>query len=323
MNQSVTIDIKTTAELLRSKDNFLILMHRNPDGDTIGCAYALSAALNSYGKNAKVACCDEIPAMYSYLVEPYLLSLKDFEATTFLSVDAASVSQLGDFSQYCESIDISIDHHSSNTLYAEYNLVDDSYASCSEIIYEVIKALGVSLDIYIASSIYTGISTDTGCFKYRNTSANSHIVTAALIEVGIDIGFLNRVLFESKTKEFLELQRLALESLRYYFNDKIAVTTVTRRMFEASGALDEDMTNISPIAKAIAGVEVGLTFRETQKGTIKCSVRSSPLVDASSVCRLFGGGGHHGSAAFECSGDMTDIQTKVISTVAEFIEAAQ
>ena len=111
-----------------------------------------------------------------------------------------------------------------------------------------------------------------------------------------------------------------MASLRFYYDDKIATTTVTRKMFDESGASDEDMTNISPIAKAIQGVEVGLTFRETPKGTIKCSVRSSQLVDASKICSIFGGGGHRGSAAFECSGDMIEIQTKTITTVIDFIE---
>jgi phosphoesterase RecJ-like protein len=261
--------------------------------------------------------------MYSYLTELYDLQSQTFSPSVVISVDAGSLSQLGDFMNPCEGILLSIDHHDSNTMYASYNLVDSSYASCCEIVYELIDTLSVKLDEYIASAIYTGVSTDTGCFKYRNTTANAHYVTARLIETDIDLGMLNRVLFESKTKEFLQLQQLAIASLKFYLDDKIAVTTVTRDMFELSGAVEEDMTNISPLARAIDGVEVGLTFRETPKGSIKCSVRSSDKVDASAICRLFGGGGHKGAAAFECTGDMTEIQTKTIDTVISFLKNSE
>jgi len=315
------ITIAEAAELLKCMNRILILMHRNPDGDTIGSAYGLCEALVSMGKLVSVGCCDSIPSMYDYLTERYTERVEEFIPNTFISVDAASLSQLGDYTQFCDSIDLSIDHHGSNTGYAKRNLVEETYASCSEIVYEIVTSMGCTVNEYIGSAIYTGISTDTGCFRYRNTTANSHLVTARLIECGIDLGYLNALLFESKSKEFLRLQQSALSSLRFYFEDRIAVTTITREMFDISGASDEDMTNISPIAKAISGVDVGLTFRETIKGTIKCSVRTSPAVDASALCRLFGGGGHHGSAAFEVSGDMTEVQTLTIARIIETLRA--
>ena len=324
MRHGSNTDIAKAAKLLKNVDNVEILMHRNPDGDTVGCAFALWAALDSLGKRVKVGCIDEIPTMYSYLTIVYDAMVKDFIPTTFITVDSATLSQLGDYRKFSETYFLNIDHHGdSNSLYAENNLVDDSYASCAEIVYEVIKEMGVSIDTFIASAIYTGVSTDTGCFKYRNTTSNSHLVTAELLKSGMDLAMLNRVLFESKTKEFLALQQMALSSLRFFFNDRIAVTTVTREMFIKAGANDEDMVNISPIAKAIQGVEVGLTFRETAKGTIKCSVRSSPAVDASSICKQFGGGGHHGSAAFEVTGDITDVETLAIKAVIAALEEQQ
>ena len=314
------IDVPSAVVILKELDNIQILMHRNPDGDTIGCAFALWAALSSLNKTVSIGCCDAIPGMYNYLSEYYENNKSSFIPSNIVSVDSGSRSQLGSIIDADTEIILSIDHHGSNTLYAANNVVEAAYASCAEIVYEIILKLYVEIDSYIGSAIYTGVSTDTGCFKYRNTTSNAHIVAAELLKSGMNLGFLNRVLFESKTKEFLKLQQMALSSLKFYYDDKIAVTTVTREMFIISGASDEDMTNISPISRAIEGVEVGLTFRQTPKGTIKCSVRSSPLVDASEVCRLFGGGGHHGSAAFECSGDMGDIQAKTIATVIEFLQ---
>ena len=312
------IDVKAAASLLLGMDDVLIIMHRDPDGDAVGSGFALWAGLTQLGKNARIVCEDRVPDMYEYLSERYRGALSEsppFSHRHMVTVDAASSEQLGSYGERSGEVDLAVDHHASNTGYARKTLLCSDSASCSEIVYHLLSEMRIQVDEYIASALYTGISTDTGCFRFRNTTAESHRITAKLIESGFDLGLLNRILFETKSKSVLSLQRMVLGSLEYYDGGRIAAVTITREMMLSSGAKEEDMSNISPIARSVEGVEVGLTFRELEGGFIKCSVRTTALADASMICALFGGGGHHGSAGFQCTGDMNEVKGAVIGAV--------
>lgn len=312
------INLKDAGLLVRDMDRILIVIHRDPDGDAIGCGFALWAGLTQIGKSARVACSDAIPALYAYLTDCYDAAHPKEETFThehIVTVDTASPSQLGSFSDISDSVSLSIDHHSSNTGYAAATLLVDESASCAEIVYDLLLELGVKTDRYIAAALYTGISTDTGCFRYRNTTAKSHKITAELIDSGIDLAYLNRVHFETRSRGLVSLQRMVLGSLEYYCGGRVAVVTITKEMMLSSGAEEEDMSSISPIPRSIEGVDVGLTIRELDNGLIKCSVRTTAHANASKICSAFGGGGHHGSAGFQCSGNMGDVKAAVIRVV--------
>ena len=326
MRQTVDVGVKDAAGLLLGMDDIVIIAHINPDGDTLGCGFALWAGLSQLKKKVRMVCADAIPPMYGYLVDVYDEAVGEDGALTgkenIITVDTASPPQMGEYKTLSSDVVLAIDHHGSNKGYARYTLNREDWSSCAEIVYDLLVELGVDIDGYMASAIYTGISTDTGCFRYRNTTVNSHIVTVKLMNLGIDIEFLNRVLFETKSREFLELQKMALESLSFFFEGRVAVITITQEMLKQSGAKEEDVSHISSIPRSVEGVEVGLVFREQPDDRVKCSVRTTSLVDASKICGLFGGGGHHGAAGFKCSGQIEDIRALAVRAAIKELKKA-
>lgn len=311
------IDVKRCAELLREQDNILILTHAHPDGDTLGSGFGLCRALMALGKNARVVNADEIPKKYDYLYKD--LSFADFKEEYAVAVDVATENLLGGLSDvYGGKINLCIDHHGTNTEYAENLLLIETASAC-EIIYQVILALGVSIDKKTANCLYTGISTDTGCFRYASTTADTYRVAADLIEKGADNGAINRAMFETKTKTYARLERLAIEGMKFYLNERVCVITVTQQMYKESGSNEQETEALAPLTRQIEGVEIGITIREKDDGTCKASFRTFG-VNAAEIAKAFGGGGHPQAAAcrFNCSVD--EATEKLIAKCREILQ---
>ncbi len=309
------INVKECAQMLAQQDNILILTHAHPDGDTLGCGFALCRALMKMGKICTVVNADEIPKKYDYLYED-IAPIK-FRQNYVVAVDVATVNLLGSLEgQY--HIDMCIDHHSTNTEYADYLLLDDVPAAC-QIVFEVIKALGVDIDSKIASCLYTGLTTDTGCFRYASTTAQTYRAAAELIELGADNGRINRVMFETKTKTYARLERLALDSMRFYENERVAIITITQEMYQLTGSNEQETEAIAPLTRQIEGVEIGITIREKSDGTCKASIRTFESVNAAMLAKEFGGGGHSQAAAcrFECG--VKEAREKLVAKCGEFL----
>ena len=296
------INIEQCAQMLKEQDNILILSHAHPDGDTLGAGFALCRALLKLGKKAKVICADEIPAKYSLVFEQ--TDMPEFEEKFIVAVDVATVNLLGDAGEkYGDRIDLCIDHHKSNTEYAKNLLLDGDAAAACETVMEVIKALGVSIDKAIANCLFTGISTDTGCFRYASTTANTFKAAAELVELGADNGKINRVMFETKSKTYAAIERLALEGMQFFCDDRVCIITVTQDMYKQTGSQESETEALPSLTRQIEGVEIGLTVREKPNGECKCSIRTFESVDAAVFASYFGGGGHKQASAcrFECS----------------------
>ncbi len=309
------INVKECAQMLAQQDDILILTHAHPDGDTLGCGFALCRALMKMGKICAVINADEIPEKYDYLYED-IAPIK-FRQSYVVAVDVATVNLLGSLEgQY--HIDMCIDHHSTNTEYADYLLLDDVPAAC-QIVFEVIKALGVDIDSKIASCLYTGLTTDTGCFRYASTTAQTYRAAAELIELGADNGRINRVMFETKTKTYARLERLALDSMRFYENERVAIITITQEMYQLTGSNEQETEAIAPLTRQIEGVEIGITIREKSDGTCKASIRTFESVNAAMLAKEFGGGGHSQAAAcrFECG--VKEAREKLVAKCGEFL----
>lgn len=292
------IDVKQCAQLLKDNDNILILTHAHPDGDTLGCGFALCRALMKLGKICAVINSDVIPKKYNYLFDD--IAPIRFKPHYVVAVDVATPNLLGELDgQY--HIDLCIDHHGTNTEYADNLLLEDTPAAC-EIMYEVIKALGVEIDSRMAGCLYTGLTTDTGCFKYASTTAKTYRAAADLIELGADNGTINRVMFETKTKTYARLERMALESMEFFENERVAVITVTQDMYKKTGSNEQETEALAPLTRQVEGVEIGITIREKTDGTCKASLRTFETVNAAELARFFGGGGHNQAAAcrFDC-----------------------
>ena len=297
--------VSRAAEVLKAADNIIILTHRRPDGDTTGCAGALCLALRKMGKAAYIAKNPDITRRYAYLIEPYAPA-EDFKPDFAVSVDCAAHSMIPEeMAKYAQHVDLVIDHHRSNEGFGADNLVMGHQASCAEIVCEVIEAMGVELDRAIAEGIYVGASTDTGCFKFSNTTANTHLVAAKCLDAGVDGGEINRALFETKSRARYQIEGMLFSTMQFYKEGKIAVALITREAKEQTGADWDDLDAIAGIPRQIEGVEVGLTLTELDNGDTKVSVRTTKEVDASAICTQVGGGGHirAAGATLKCASD--------------------
>ena len=284
------------ARYLAEHDNYLILTHRRPDGDTLGSAAVLCRGLRSLGKTAFILENPEITPKYVRLHKG-LTKPAAQESDTVISVDVASPNMLGsDTAPLLDKIQLRIDHHFSATSFTPHELVDHTTGACAEIIYDVLMEMGVVLDQAMAEALYTAVSTDTGCFRYANTTAHSLRTAAACYDAGADLHAINQALFDTNTHAKLRLQGWMAENTRLFENGTLAVCALPRQVELDLGVTEDDMENISGFPRSIEGVKMAATLRENADGLIKLSVRAVPGYDASAVCAKFGGGGHKGAA---------------------------
>ena len=289
------ISQKETADFLLAGDDILLLSHSHPDGDTLGSATALAHALEAKGKRVCVKCGDKIPACYNFMFEG--LRQPEFEPKMIVAIDVADEKLLGaEFEGiYRGKIDLCIDHHGSNLNYAKKLCLEASYASTAEIVYNLLSVMDAPVTPVMASALFTGVSTDTGCFRFSNTTSQTHRISADLIDAGADTRMIIQVFFETKTRSFAALERLANESMKMYFDGKCAVVTLTQEMFRRSGSDETETDRIANIPRRIEGVLVGVMLRELKDGGYKASVRTNGDIDASAICKRLGGGGHRGA----------------------------
>lgn len=311
--------LESVAKTLLSKDKILILTHRSPDGDTIGSGYALAMALRKLGKSVKVDCTDPFPEKYSYFTDK--LEKLEFDEEFVVSVDIADTKLLGEkLSDYADKIDLCIDHHGSNTKYAKEYYVEASAAAAAQVIAKLIRFMNVEFDKDIANAIYTGITTDTGCFRYTNVTAETHRIAADMIDCGAESGMINRLMFETKSRSRLEIERRVMDSIQFYLDGRCAIAYATIDMMKESGAVDNDMEGVSSLPRQIEGVMAGITLREKNNGKFKVSVRTTDELDASAICANFGGGGHKAAAGCMITGTLNEAIEQIIEVVRQALE---
>lgn len=295
------LDCAQTAAVLRQWDNILILSHASPDGDTLGSACALARGLVFMGKRVDFRCGDEIPQKFDYLFRG--LPLGGFAPEHVMTVDVADLSLLGTIKEeYKSKIELAIDHHGTHKAFAEKRWVEGDSAATAEMIWLLLKELGVQLDKAMANCVYTGITTDTGCFRYPNVTPRTLRLGAETMEAGADAAEINRLMWESKTRAQLEAERLVMNGLEFFCEGKAALIQVPRAVLEKTGAKDSDLEGLASLPREIEGVLLGVTVKEKEDGTIKVSVRANPPADAAAICEKFGGGGHTGAAGCSFSG---------------------
>ena len=314
------IDAKAAAAFLRENDDYLILMHASPDGDTLGSGSALCIALQRLGKRAKAVCPDEIPHRFDYLfkaVEPM-----DFEHKNVVCVDIADTKLLAEMKKVGDTAELAVDHHASHKDYAKREFVESESAACCELIYAVIKELGVPIDRDIASCLYTGIATDTGCFKFSNVTPRTHNIAAEMIADGADFGVINYAMFVVKTQGRIKLEQETLKNMQFYADGKIAVITAPLSLINSIPDIDtDDIGALANLPREIAGVEIGICVKEKKAGVFKASLRTSDNIDAAEIARGFGGGGHARAAG--CSFNGTTMEKAVESIVKASVEAVE
>lgn len=289
--------INDCACFFREKDNFCILTHRKPDGDTLGSAATLCRGLRQLGKTAHILYNPEVTAKYAPVVEG-LTTASVAENATVVCVDTASQGMLpAAFADLADKIQLRIDHHASATSFTQMELVDGDSASCGEIIYDILMALDVSLDKPLANALYTAVSTDTGCFRFANTTAHTLQVAAACAAVSNDLYELNNLYFATVSLQRLQMQSYMIENAIFLQNNQVCICPIPLEAEKKIGVTEDDMDNISGYPRTIAGVKIAATLRiEKDTGKVKLSLRAAPGYDAGKICATFGGGGHAGAA---------------------------
>lgn len=290
----MTLTIPEIGRFLRERDNFLIVSHRRPDGDTLGSSTALCLGLRKLGKNAWMLENPEITPRYRWLSQGLMTDAVP-ESGTVVTVDVASPGMLPATAANLK-FDLRIDHHDAATDFTERSFVDPGSASCAEIVWEILKEMNCPLDKTVAEALYVGVSTDTGCFRFANTTAHTFQAAAACVQAGADTYRLNQVLFETNSLGRLRIQGWIVDHMALYREGKLAVCAIPRSVEERLGVTEDDMDNISNFPRTVDGVEMAATLRETGDGDVKLSVRAIPGRDATRVAVRFGGGGHKGAA---------------------------
>jgi len=314
----LNVNAAAAANILRGNDNFLILTHKKPDGDTLGCAAALCLGLRAIGKTAFVLENPETTPRYAPMVAP-LYADGNFKPQTVVAVDCASRDILPANAQNF-AVDLALDHHPTNTHYAKLSVVAPEEAACASVVAAVLRKLKVAVTPEIATALYVAVSTDTGCFSYDNTNAAAFALAAQCAKDGADITAINREIFRVKTRARIALEGAILGGIEFAFDGRAAIAVITRELILSCGAVEDDLENIAAIPVSIEGVVAAFTIRELEDepGKFKISVRSAPGFSSSEFAQKFGGGGHAGASGFSKTASVETIKTIILQALTEY-----
>ena len=281
-------------EEINNAKNIVILTHENPDGDAIGSSLAMYTALKQIGKNVDVII-PEYPKTFEFLPnsKEILKEGKNYNYDLAIALDCGDIKRLDGFSKYFEdaNVKISIDHHGSNTMFADYNFVDPASPACSQILVIVLGALGVVIDKDIGTCLLTGIITDTGGFKYKGVTSETFEFVAELLNKGVNVSDVYKKVLQTVSRTRFSLMQIAINRLEFLEDGKLTFTYITKEDEQKVGAGNNDYDGIVEMGRDIEGVEVSIFLRETDNG-YKISLRSNDYVNVSDICLMFSGGGH-------------------------------
>lgn len=283
------MNYKQCAKALLSHENILILTHKNPDGDTMASAAALCSALQRGGRTAYLYANPQTREKLRPFVGPYFAP-DGYKYKYVVAVDIATEALLPQ--GYEGIVNLCIDHHPTNSHYAAAELVKAEKSSCAEVVMELILNINSDITPEEATLLYIGLSTDTGCFQYANTSAATLRAGAELLRLGAKNQLVNEVFFRKVSKARLLLESMIYANMDYYRDGRITVATVTLDMMAKAGATEDDCDDLAGLAGRAENSQVNITIKEQEDGNCKISIRSVPEVSSSDICAVFGGGGH-------------------------------
>jgi len=313
--------MEEVARQLLKSDDYLILGHVIPDGDCIGSLLGLYWGLTDSGKQVAMVLADSAPDRYDYLSGWEMIkkpSELEVIPANIIFLDCADRERVGE--EILAKIDghtcvYNIDHHLQSELYGDYNYVDPGAAATGEIIFALLQAMQVPIRAEIADCLYAALLMDTGGFLNSNTTSGTMRIAASLLELGADVDQARIRLFESKSRREVLLLGLALKYIEFSGDGRIAWMSLPYEEVKAIEALDFHPEGIINYTRMIAGVEVGLLFRETEPGIIKIGFRSKGAIDVAAIAAVYGGGGHRQASGARQEGTLEEIKKKVINTV--------
>ncbi|MBA4542304.1 MULTISPECIES: bifunctional oligoribonuclease/PAP phosphatase NrnA [Thermoactinomyces] len=298
-------------------DQVLIVSHVNPDGDAVSSTLAAGYLLKRWGKQVTMVNESPVPKKFFILEGTKEIVSTDQISGRFrhvIALDCADRERMGNIRQLLaeDAFIINIDHHATNERFGDVNIVVPDAAATVEILFDWVEQAGVSLDQRLASYLYTGLLTDTGGFRYSNTTPKVLRIAAQLVDTGIESHKIADAVLETVTIEQLQLLQKALSSLRRSDDGLVAWMSLSRKDTDAFLQSHEDLDGIVNYARNILGVDVGILFRETEDGTVKVSLRSREFVDVGKVAKAFGGGGHARAAGCTFHGSLKEAEEKML-----------
>lgn len=314
------IDLSEAVEFLKGCEDAVILTHQSPDGDCIGAGFALKDLLEALGKRSRVLCSDEFPKRYDFMTS--VGSGEEFEPKTVIAVDIADPQLMGNLREtYGNKVQLCIDHHISNIGYAEKTLLNAGASATCELIYELADAMKIQMSDHCAACIYTGIATDTGCFKYECTTARCHEIAAELMKSHkLKYAKINREMFDVKSIGRLKMERIVTDLMEYYLDNRLTMICITSDILNEQHVDANDLDGCASIPLQVEGVEVGVTIKEKSENEYKVSMRSANDVNVSAICQTLGGGGHIKAAGCLVKGTLEEVKAAVVEAVRKGME---
>lgn len=312
------VDLVEAGEWLLEHDDYLILTHRRPDGDTVGCAAALCRGLRQKGKRAFVFPNEDLTPRLGFLLEG-LTAPAGLLPAHILAVDIADPALLTEGeAPYGGRVALCIDHHPSNTGYAERLLLQPRAAAAGELVFLLLETMGVTPELPIWEALYIAVATDTGCFRFSNTTPLSHEIAARAIGAGLDFHKHNHTFFEAKSKVRFAIERRMLDRLRFSPDGRVCCSWLDRGWLDSIAATDDDLDNLSTLTMSLEGVDCGIILTQNRGDRrYKVSVRTHKPADASRICQRFGGGGHPRAAGCTVDGPAEQAAQRLMAAAGE------
>ncbi len=316
--------IATIAREFKDNQHFLLATHVNPDGDAIGSLCGLALVLEQMDKQVVAFCQDQVPGFLQFL--PYsdrivreLPRPDGFQVAVVL--DCGELDRIGNAANILQDVPkiIHIDHHSSGDGFGHLNLVRPECSSTAEILSEIFQAIPVALEQQAAENIYTAILTDTGSFRFANTTARALAIAAEMVSLGVVPDKVAREVYDSMSPERLRLLALSLNTLTLRSNGRLTAILVSRQMLEETGASATETDGFVNYPRSVNGAEVSILFRETDAGLVNVSLRSRGRYNVAEFAQLYDGGGHRNAAAFRCKGPLTEVVEEILAAAEDFI----
>jgi phosphoesterase RecJ-like protein len=314
---------KKIKTLIQKHHRFIVTTHKSPEGDAIGSAVALKEFLKDLGKDVVMVNYDPVPPVYRFLDEfkgewihkPREIKEKVDEAEVIFIVDVAGDNQLGPLAGIIKDskiIKVRIDHHRTNDVVADVNVVDENASATGELVYGLIKSMRGNISQKMAEALYLAIATDTGWFRFTNTNAKVFNICKELMKLGVNVSSIYEKIFQSKSWDYINLLRLVLSSVRMECVGRFAWFKLTKDMLKSSQIKHVDTEPLMDLIRGVEIVEVIALFREQGRGKVKVSLRSKHDVDVSRLAAQFGGGGHSRAAGASITGSMDDVVEEVV-----------
>ncbi len=320
----MTADRTKIIDTLKNENQFYLISHMLPDGDSIGSLLGMGLGLRKIGKEVTLLTPGHIPNKYKFLEGSGIVSHNgsiDNSEIAVIVLDSSDPERLDLFkdSVMQSRMIINIDHHVTNQRFGHLNYVDDTASATGEIVFGLLKELDIELDYQIAEALYVAISTDTGSFKYENTTSLTHQVISSLLESGINPGVISQKLFDERPYTYYILLKEALSTLELYENRTVAVMTLSKDVRERSGATTDDLEGIVNFSRNIEGIELGILFYVESDSDVKVGFRSRSL-DASELAGRLNGGGHIRAAGCRMQGDFESVKQRVMSEAFKMVK---